>query len=71
MTNPNISQFNSLPGATNNEMSVQTSKAHSGSMWSFAVEDNLDPKINIKKYNINFTVLHTIFGTKGTPYFSF
>ena len=54
-------------------MSVQTSKAHSGSMWSFAVEDNLDPKINIKKYNINnyFTVLHTIFGTKGTPYFSF
>ena len=36
-------------------------------MWSFAVEDNLDPKINIKKYNINFTVLHTIFGTKGTP----
>ena len=27
-------------------------------MWSFAVEDNLDPKINKKKYNIYSLIYH-------------
>ena len=31
------------------QLSEQTSKAHSGSMWSFAADDDLDPKNNTEK----------------------